>query len=245
MSWPLARTFGRRSSPLLLSGSFLYLLRSGARASGLGETRRFFLSVFLRFSFFSALHFSGLGREGAASTCFGPLRFPLCLFPRHSLVMKTPGNARGVPPLVLLQTRLAKCNFRPADVAPLVLLFALALLAAFSALVDAFTRTTVTGRRFPFGSLGNSWSRASSPGQLTVLRWFRWFAWGVWSIASPMSTGRPRGRWRDGVRRRHPNWRACSCFLCHAFGFWRKRHSRLCFHFLFHFFVGGLRRLFL
>ena len=68
MSWPLARTFGRRFSPLLLSGSFLYLLRSGARASGLGETRRFFLSVFLRFSFFSALHFSGLGREGAASS---------------------------------------------------------------------------------------------------------------------------------------------------------------------------------
>lgn len=80
---------------------------------------------------------------------------------------------------------------------------------------------------------------------LGVLRWFRWLAWGVWSIASPMSTGRPRGRWRDGVRRRHPNWRACSCFLCHAFGFWRKRHSRLCFHFLFHFFVGGLRGLFL
>lgn len=83
--------------------------------------------------------------------------------------MKTPGNARGVPPLVLLQTRLAKCNFRPADVAPLVLLFALALLAAFSALVDAFTRTTVTGRRFPFGSLGNSWSRASSPGGSSVV----------------------------------------------------------------------------
>ena len=134
--------------------------------------------------------------------------------------MKTPGNARGVPPLVLLQTRLAKCNFRPADVAPLVLLFALALLAAFSALVDAFTRTTVTGRKFPFGSLGNSWSRASSPGQLTVLRWLRWFMWGVWSIASPMSTGRPRGRWRDGVRRRHPNWRARSLWLLEQASQW-------------------------
>ena len=55
-------------------------------------------------------------------------------------------------------------------------------------------QTFNAGRRFPFGSLGNSWSRASSPGQLPVLRVFRWFAWGVWSIASPMSTGRPRGR---------------------------------------------------